>query len=284
MSTENWNTLENNSTVKLKKIFTELFDYKDLIFLFVKRDIKATYQQTILGPLWLVFQPILTSLVLVVLGQIARIDTPNGISPFAFYLLGNSLWIFFSDAFNKTATTFTANASVFGKVYFPRLTVPISVILSNSYKLLFQCVLFFIVYVFGILFQNQTCLINWYVVFLLPSFLALSLLGLSFGLITSSLTTKYRDLTMLVSFGIQLLMYASPIIYPLSQIKHDSFFYKLIELNPITGWIELAKKGFAPSSFFSWKLITYDIIFLIVSLLIGIKIFHKVEKRFMDTV
>ena len=284
MSSENWNTLENNTSVKFKKIFTELFDYKDLIFLFIKRDIKATYQQTILGPLWLVFQPILTSLVLVVLGQIARINTPVGLSPFAFYLLGNSLWIFFSDAFNKTATTFTANASVFGKVYFPRLTVPVSVILANSYKLLFQCVLFFIVYIFGILFQNQTCLINWNVVFLFPAFLCLSLLGLSFGLITSSLTTKYRDLTMLVSFGIQLLMYASPIIYPLSQISHDSFFYKLIELNPITGWIELAKKGFAPTSFFSWKLITYDIVFLIISLLIGVKIFHKVEKRFMDTV
>jgi len=112
----------------------------------------------------------------------------------------------------------------------------------------------------------------------------LSLLGLSFGLIVSSLTTKYRDLAMLVSFGIQLLMFASPVIYPLSQIPHDSVFYSIVQCNPVTGWIELAKKGFAPESFFSWKLITYDICFLIVSLIIGIKIFHRIEKRFMDTV
>jgi lipopolysaccharide transport system permease protein len=121
-------------------------------------------------------------------------------------------------------------------------------------------------------------------VLLLPSFLVLALLGLSFGLIISSLTTKYRDLTMLVTFGIQLLMYASPIIYPLSQIPHDSLFHLIIKLNPITGWIELAKKGFSPDSFFSLKVIIYDISFLIFCLVIGIKVFHKVEKRFMDTV
>ncbi len=280
----NWNTLENNSSVKLKKIFTELFDYRDLVILFVKRDIKATYQQTILGPLWLIVQPILTSCVLVFLGQIAKINIPVGLSPFAFYLLGNSTWVFFSDAFNKTSTTFTANASVFGKVYFPRLTVPLSIILSNAYKLMFQFLLFIIVYVVSGLFLHQDFLINWWIVFLLPSFFALALLGLSFGLIISSLTTKYRDLTMLVTFGIQLLMYASPVIYPLSQIPHDSLFHLIIKLNPITGWIELAKKGFSPDSFFSVKVMIYDVVFLIGSLFVGIKVFHKVEKRFMDTV
>lgn len=284
MNSTPWNILENNKSVKLKKIFSELYEYRDLIVLFVKRDIKATYQQTILGPLWLVMQPILTSLVLVFLGQIAQIKTPLGLSSFAFYLLSNSLWIFFADAFNKTATTFTANASVFGKVYFPRLTVPVSVILSNAYKLLFQFTLFIVVYFYGVFILDIPFLININILFLLPCFLMLSLLGLSFGLITSSLTTKYRDLTMLVSFGIQLLMFASPIIYPLSQIPHDSKFYLLLQLNPVTGLIELAKKGFAPSSFFSWKLIIYDCIFVLFSLFIGIKIFHKVEKRFMDTV
>jgi lipopolysaccharide transport system permease protein len=284
MESNTWNKLENNSSVKLKKIFSELYDYKDLIVLFVKRDIKATYQQTILGPLWLILQPIVTSLVLVFLGSIAQIKTPPGLSSFAFYLLSNSLWIFFSDAFNKTSTTFTANASVFGKVYFPRLTVPVSVVLSNSYKLGFQLLLFVCVYLYGLFILDIPCLINSNLLFLIPCFAMLSLLGLSFGLITSSLTTKYRDLTMLVSFGIQLLMFASPIIYPLSQIQHDSKFYLLLELNPVTGWIELAKKGFAPDSFFSWKLISYDLSFLVISLFIGIKIFHKVEKRFMDTV
>ncbi|PBQ31540.1 ABC transporter permease [Sphingobacteriaceae bacterium] len=283
-SNASWNTLENNSSVKMKKIFSELYDYKDLIILFVKRDIKATYQQTILGPMWLILQPIVTSLVLVFLGSIAQIKTPAGLSSFGFYLLGNSLWIFFSDAFNKTASTFTANSSVFGKVYFPRLTVPVSVIISNSYKLMFQCLLFVVVYLYGIFILDIPCLININALFLLPCFLMLSLLGLSFGLIISSLTTKYRDLTMLVSFGLQLLMFASPVIYPLSQIPHDSKFYLLLELNPITGWIELAKKGFAPSSFFSWKLICYDVLFVLASLFVGIKVFHKVEKRFMDTV
>ncbi len=284
MENNDWKIISNSSSLKLSKIFKELFEYKDLIVLFVKRDIKAIYQQTILGPAWLMLQPILTSLVLVFLGQIAQIKTPEGLTAFSFYLLSNSLWMFFSESFNKTATTFTSNASVFGKVYFPRLTVPVSIVLSNSYKLFFQLIIFIFSYLYGIFILKLPIQINGFVLFVIPSFIMLSLLGLSFGLIVSSLTTKYRDLTMLITFGIQLLMFASPVIYPLSQIPHDSAFYSIVQFNPVTGWIELAKKGFAPASFFSWKLIAYDISFLILSLLAGIKIFHRIEKRFMDTV
>jgi len=284
MLTNDWKIIKNNSTSSVSKIFKELYEYKDLIFLFVKRDIKAIYQQTILGPVWLMLQPILTSLVLVFLGQIAQIKTPTGLTAFSFYLLSNSLWLFFAESFNKTANTFSSNASVFGKVYFPRLTVPVSVILSNSYKLFFQLLIFVFSLLYGYIILKEPIKVNFHIIFLIPSFMMLSLLGLSFGLIVSSLTTKYRDLAMLVSFGIQLLMFASPVIYPLSQIPHDSVFYSIVQCNPVTGWIELAKKGFAPESFFSWKLITYDICFLIVSLIIGIKIFHRIEKRFMDTV
>lgn len=284
MLTNDWKIVKNNSASSVSKIFKELYEYKDLIFLFVKRDIKAIYQQTILGPVWLMLQPILTSMVLVFLGQIAQIKTPKGLTAFSFYILSNSLWMFFAESFNKTANTFSSNASVFGKVYFPRLTVPVSIILSNSYKLFFQLLIFVFSLLYGYFFLIEPIQINFFIIFLIPSFIMISILGLSFGLIISSLTTKYRDLNMLVSFGIQLLMFASPVIYPLSQIPHDSMFYSIVQCNPVTGWIELAKKGFAPESFFSWKLITYDICFLIVSLVIGIKIFHRIEKRFMDTV
>ncbi len=283
--TEDWNVVEKKKPFNLKKILKDLIDYKDLIFLFFKRDIKASYQQTILGPLWLIIQPVFTSIVFtVVFGNIAKIPTPANISPFAFYLLGLSFWNYFADCFNKISGTFISNASVFGKVYFPRLTVPVSVLLSGIFKFFIQFGLFLGVYIYGIIIQGYNFQINVTILLLPVYLLLLSVFALGFGLIVSSFTTKYRDLTMLVSFGVQLLMYATPIAYPFFTIGYNSVFYKILLCNPLTGIIEGCKYAFTSNGLFSANLIMTDAVFIILILVLGMYIFSKVEKRFMDTV
>lgn len=282
---EPWNIVEKGNTFRFGKTFREIVEYKDLIFLFFKRDIKSSYQQTVLGPVWLIIQPVFTSIVFtIVFGNIARIPTPYGISPFAFYLLGLSLWNYFADCFNKISGTFVTNASVFGKVYFPRLTVPVSVLLSGTFKFSIQFSLFLVVYVYGIVMQGYSCNTN-FTVILIPFYLIiLSMFSLGLGLIVSSLTTKYRDLTMLVGFGVQLLMYATPVAYPFFTIKHTSVFYKLLLCNPLTGILEAGKYGFTSNGLFSPKLLALDCVLIFVVLIIGMLVFSRVEKKFMDTV
>ena len=283
--TDHWNIVEKGNAFNLKKIFKDLRAYKDLIFLFFKRDIKASYQQTILGPLWLLIQPVFTSIVFtIVFTNIAKIPTPPNISPFAFYLLGLSFWSFFADSFNRISTTFVANASVFGKVYFPRLTVPSSIILSGFFRFSIQFSLFLVVYLFGIFFQGFTFQIN-HTIVLLPFYLLLiAVFALGLGLIASSLTTKYRDLTMLIGFGIQLLMYATPVAYPIFTINSSSKLYKFLLLNPLTGIFEGCKYAFTSSGLLSAKLIALDALIIFCILFLGLYVFSKVEKRFMDTV
>lgn len=282
---EDWHVIEQGNPFNLKKILRDLKDYKDLVVLFFKRDIKSSYQQTILGPLWLIIQPVFTSIVFtIVFGNIAKIATPANISPFAFYLLGLSFWNFFAECFNKISGTFVTNASVFSKVYFPRLAVPASVILSGFFRFLIQFSLFVVVYFYGILFQGIPLQIN-VTILLLPVYLLfLSLFALGLGLIVSSFTTKYRDLTMLVGFGVQLLMYATPIAYPFFTINYQSFFYKLLLLNPLTGIIEGCKYAFTSNGLFSLNLIAVDATIILMVLVLGMYIFSKVEKKFMDTV
>jgi lipopolysaccharide transport system permease protein len=282
---DNWNIIEKGNPFNLKKIFKDLRDYKDLIFLFFKRDIKSSYQQTILGPMWLLIQPIFTSIVFtIVFSNIAKIPTPANISPFAFYLLGLAFWGFFADSFNRISSTFVANASVFGKVYFPRLTVPSSIILSGFFRFSIQFSLFIIVYLFGIFFQGYSFHIN-NTIFLLPLYLMLiALFALGLGLIASSLTTKYRDLTMLIGFGVQLLMYATPVAYPIFTIDSNSMLYKLLLLNPLTGIFEGCKYAFTSSGLLSVKLIALDTLIIFSILFLGLYIFSKVERKFMDTV
>lgn len=282
---ENWNVVEKGNPFNLRKIFKDLIDYRDLIFLFFKRDIKSSYQQTLLGPLWLIIQPVFTSIVFtVVFGNIAKIPTPANISPFAFYLLGLSFWNYFADCFNKISGTFVTNASVFGKVYFPRLTVPVSVLLSGIFKFSIQFSLFIAVYFYGVLFQGFSAEINITILLVPVYLLLLSLFGLGLGLIVSSFTTKYRDLTMLVGFGVQLLMYATPIAYPFFTISYTSVFYKILLWNPLTGIIEGCKYAFTSNGLFSPKLIAADAVVIFLVLILGIYIFSKVEKKFMDTV
>lgn len=249
--------------------------------LFVKRDIAVQYKQTILGPLWFFIQPILTTFMFVfVFGNIAKIST-EGIPQPLFYMSGIVIWSFFSDCFNKTSDTFTQNAGLFGKVYYPRLITPLSIVVSNLVKFFLQFFLFLLILIyFG--FKGVPVFINSSIIFF-PLFISImGLLGLGFGLIFSALTTKYKDLKFLIQFGIQLLMYATPIIYPLSSISVDKRIYVL--LNPITSIVEGFKFIFLGEGFFNIYWIIYSFLFTIVILFVGIVIFNKTEQSFMDTV
>lgn len=259
-----------------------VWKYRDLLFLLVKRDFVSAYKQTILGPIWFLVQPILTTITFtIIFGNLAKIST-DGVPPVLFYMAGITLWTYFSECLNKTSTTFIANASIFGKVYFPRLIMPLSVLVSSMLKLGVQFMLFVLVWIFY-LNTNNSFTPNWQYLWLLPFLvLLMAFLGLGFGLLISSMTTKYRDLTFLVGFGIQLLMYASPIVYPLSIVSENVRFYLL--LNPITPIIESFKFIFLGNAFFSWGSLLYSLSFAVVLLIISIIVFYKVEKSFMDTV
>ena len=259
----------------------EIFKYKDLLFLFVKRDFVSIYKQTILGPLWFFLQPIITAITFtVIFGNLAKIST-DGLPQILFYMCGITLWNYFADTLTKTADTFSSNANIFGKVYFPRMIVPLSVVVSNLIKLAIQFLLFFGIWIYYLL---QSDLIHPNKMLALIPFLIILIgfMALSFGIIISSLTTKYRDLKFLVTFGIQLMMYASPIVYPLSIVPEK---YKwIIVANPVTSIIETFKYAFLGVGEFSWLYLGYSTLFTIVLFMIGLVIFHRVEKSFMDTV
>lgn len=259
----------------------QVFQYKDLLFLFVKRDVITLYKQTILGPIWFFVQPILTMLIFVfVFGKIAKIST-DGIPQPIFYLSGIILWNYFSECFNQTADTFTKNANIFGKVFFPRLVVPLSKVVSGLIKFCIQFCLFFAVFLYYY-FTTDSIKPSYLIVILPLLLLLMAGLGLGFGLIFSSLTTKYKDLKFLIQFGVQLLMYATPVIYPLSSIpeKHQIW----LQLNPLTHIIETFKTIFLGSGIFSWLGILYSSILMLIVLFSGIIIFNKTEQKFMDTV
>lgn len=259
----------------------EIFKYKDLLFLFVKRDFVSIYKQTILGPLWFFLQPIITAITFtVIFGNLAKIST-DGLPQILFYMCGITLWNYFADTLTKTADTFSSNANIFGKVYFPRMIVPLSVVVSNLIKLGIQFLLFLGIWIYYLV---QSDLIHPNEMLALIPFLIILIgfMALSFGIIISSLTTKYRDLKFLVTFGIQLMMYASPIVYPLSIVPEK---YKwIIVANPVTSIIETFKYAFLGVGEFSWLYLGYSTLFTIVLFIIGLVIFHRVEKSFMDTV
>ncbi|MBA3664533.1 MAG: ABC transporter permease [Bacteroidetes bacterium] len=259
-----------------------IWEYKDLLFLLVRRDFISQYKQTVLGPIWLIIQPVLTTIIYsIIFGLIARIGTDQ-IPPLLFYLSGLTLWSYFSDCFIKTSNIFIANSSIFGKVYFPRLIVPLSVLVSNLIKLAIQLLLFLVVW-FYYNFTNPSFHPNLiYIVFLPILIIMMAGLGLGFGILVSSLTTKYRDLTFLVGFGVQLLMYASPIVYPMSLVPEK---YKIIVLlNPLTSIIEGFKFMFLGTGIWSWTSLLYSFSFMTILILFSLIVFKKVEKTFMDTV
>lgn len=259
----------------------DIWRYRDLLFMFVRRDFVAVYKQTILGPFWFFVQPILTSITFnIVFGSIARIPTDN-IPPFLFYMSGIVCWSYFSDCLTRTSSTFISNANIFGKVYFPRLVSPLSNILSLLMKFGIQMLLLtgFLIY-----YKLNGAPVNPNIYILLTPILILLMagLGLGFGIIVSSLTTKYRDLTFLVSFGVQLLMYATPVIYPLSALPEK---YKWIVLaNPMTAIIDTFRYAFLGAGTFMPENLIYSTVFMLIILSIGIIIFNRVEKTFMDTV
>lgn len=260
----------------------EIWAYRDLIELFVKRNIVVQYKQTILGPLWYLIQPILTVIMnMVVFGGIANMST-DGVPQALFYIAGNVCWFYFSDCLNQTSSTFVANQAMFGKVYFPRMVVPISTVISNLLRFGIQAGLFvaFWLYFFA---TGSNISLNWAILLVPVLVLMLAGLGLGFGILISSFTTKYRDLTILFTFVVQLWMYATPIVYPISMVTNETL-RTIIMLNPMTSIIEAFKYATLGQGYFSWGVLGYSFAFMSILLVWGIVIFNKVQRSFMDTV
>ncbi len=279
---EQWDQIIQPKAKLFDLNLAEVWRYRDLLLLFVKRDFAAQYKQTILGPLWHVIQPVFTTAVFIlVFHNIAGIDT-GAIHTVLFYMSGITIWNYFSSCLTATASTFVANAGIFGKVYFPRLVIPLSTVLSNIIK-------------FGIQFALLFCVMIFYAVkdghfYIRLSYLLIPLLvimmaglGLGLGIIISSLTTKYRDFTVLIGFAVQLLMYATPIAYPLSVLKDKSYAWVII-YNPLTPIVEAFRYALFGSGSYNSLHLLYSGIFIIITLLTGMLIFNKVERSFMDTV
>lgn len=263
--------------------FKEIWRYRDLMMLFVKRNIITQYKQTILGPLWYVIQPLMTTIMyMVVFGGIAKIST-DGLPQPLFYLAGISFWQYFSDCLTKTSNTFVNNASIFGKVYFPRLVTPLSDVISNLVRFGIQFGLFLVVYAYYALFTDVQIHTNWYALMFPILVLMLAGLALGFGILFSSMTTKYRDLQLLLGFFVSLWMYATPVIYPLSTINNETLRL-VMQLNPLTGIVEFFKYGMLGVGNHEWWMLGYSFGFMVVLLAIGIVVFNKVQKSFMDTV
>lgn len=278
---EEWTTIIRPVSGWFDLRLNELWQYRDLIALFVRRDFVAQYKQTILGPLWYLIQPVLTTITFtVIFGNIAKIST-DGLPRFLFYMSGTVVWSYFSKCLTATSNTFVSNAGIFGKVYFPRLAVPISVLISSmiSFAIQFGFFICFLIY-FGLrgadVHPNTWMLLTPLLVLLMAA------LGLGFGIIVSSMTTRYRDLTHLVHFGVQLVMYATPIIYPLSVIPEK---YKWICLsNPMTPIIETFRYAYLGAGTISAMHLLYSAAITAVVLAIGVVMFSRVERTFMDTV
>jgi len=259
----------------------DLWRYRDLIRLMVWRDFIAIYKQTVLGPVWHLIQPLMTTVVFtVIFGGIAKLPT-DGLPPFIFYMAGNTVWAYFSICLLSTSNTFTSNAGIFGKVYFPRLSVPISIVISNLIAFAIRFGLFIALLVYFVLTGSTVRLTAW--IFMLPVLILLMAgLGLGGGIIISSLTTKYRDLQHLATFGVQLFMYASPVIYSISNVPEK--WQWLLLANPLTPIIEVFRLAFLGTSSVNPILLLYSAGCTALVLLVGILVFNHVENTFMDTV
>lgn len=261
----------------------EIWRYRDLIQLFVKRDVVVQYKQTILGPLWYIIQPVLTVIMnMVVFGGIAKMST-DGVPQPLFYMAGNVCWLYFANCLNQTSNTFVANQSMFGKVYFPRLAIPIATVLSNLFRFGIQLALFIVLWIWFVA-RGAHVSVNVSTLVLLPVFIVmLAGLGLGFGILVSSMTTKYRDLRILFTFIVQLWMYATPIVYPISMVSEGTL-RTLMLANPMTSIIEAFKYATLGQGYFSWGALGYSFAFMSILLVIGVVVFNKVQRSFMDTV
>lgn len=285
---ENWTTVIKPRNKLFEVNLKEIWDYRDLLTLFVKRNIITQYKQTILGPLWWLIQPALTVIMyMVVFGGIAGIPT-DGVPQPLFYLAGVCMWQYFSSCLTGTSNTFVSNAGIFGKVYFPRLIMPLSTVVSNLVRFAIQFGLFVVVYIYFACI-GLAPMPNWYFLLLPVLVLMMAGLALGFGIVISSMTTKYRDLTILFSFVVQLWMYATPIVYPLSKVAGKVKFglnvYNVMCINPVTPIIETFKYGaLGAGEFIGWGWLAYSFVFMVLLLALGILIFNRVQKSFMDTV
>jgi lipopolysaccharide transport system permease protein len=279
---EKWDTVINPSSGWLDLQLGDIWKYRDLLWMFVKRDFIAVYKQTILGPLWYLIQPILTTIMFIVIfGNVAKIPT-GGIPSILFYLAGLTVWNYFASCLTKVSSTFISNANIFGKVYFPRLVVPLSNVLSNLISFAIQFGLLAVIIVYYILFKGYVLHPNGYLLLLPVVILLLAGMSLGLGIIISSLTTKYRDLSYLVSFGVQLLLYATPVIYPMSYLHGK--YRSILLANPLSSLVEIFRLSIFGEGTFDLGQLFYSIAFTLVSIFAGIVIFNKVEKSFMDTV
>ncbi|MDR0829210.1 MAG: ABC transporter permease [Prevotellaceae bacterium] len=279
---QKWDTVIEPKTGLFRLDLKEIWKFRDLFSLFVKRDIITQYKQTVLGPLWFIIQPILTTIMQVVIFKgVAKMST-DGLPAILFYMSGNVFWGYFSECITKTSSTFNTNAAIFGKVYFPRMIAPLSTVASNLVRFAIQMALFIAFYIYFIA-TGTPISPNIYLLMFPLLVLMLAGLALGFGVIVSSMTTKYRDLAILFTFIVQLWQYATPVIYPMSFIENSTL--KLaINLNPLTPIFEAFRYGALGVGSFSWWGLTYSFGFMIVVLLLGTMVFNRVQRSFMDTV
>lgn len=278
---DHWSLIIKGHTSLFDVKFKDLWHYRDLLFLFVKRDFISFYKQTVLGPLWFFIQPLFTTLVFTfVFGNLAKIST-DGLPQQLFYLSGITAWNYFADCLTKTSTVFRDNVSIFGKVYFPRLIMPLSIVVSNLVRFVVQLVLLFIMMAY-FAFQGADFHMTYAILFFPFLVVLMALLGLGLGLIITAMTTKYRDLSFLVTFGVQLLMYGTTVIYPLSSAPEK--YKTIIALNPMTAIIEAFRYAFLGRGEFTPWSIGYSVAVTIIVLFFGIIIFNKTEKNFVDTI
>jgi lipopolysaccharide transport system permease protein len=259
----------------------ELWHSRDLIMLFVRRDFVSVYKQTILGPLWYLIQPLLTTIVFtVIFGNIAKLPT-DGLPSFLFYMSGTVIWTYFASCMTKTSEVFIQNANLFGKVYFPRLSVPVSILLSNLIAFSIQFG-FFLAFMGYFAWQGTALHPNWWILLTPVLLLVMAGLGLGFGIIISSLTTKYRDLRFLVQFGVQLLMYVTPVIYPTSSLSPK--YQAIMQFNPISPVVDAFRYAYLGAGTVNLTQLAYSFTVMLVVIIIGVVLFNRVEATFMDTV
>ena len=265
--------------------FKEVWDYRDLLLMFVRRDIVTYYKQTILGPIWFIIQPVITSVVqYVIFNKIAQIQS-DGVNYFLFALAGNTLWFYFSDSFNSASNTFRANQNIFGKVYLPRIIMPLSTTISSLLKFGIQF-LFFIGMVVYFIYQGKAVIPNWTIVFTPMLLVIMALTSIGAGMIISSMTTKYKDLTFLVSFGVQLAMYLTPVVYPTSLVlkKLEPQWHWVVQLNPLTNVFEFCRYSLLGSGIYTFTGLLQSLGVAVFIFLFGLLIFNRTERTFIDTV
>ena len=278
---EHWTEIIEPKTKLLDLRLRELWHYRDLVLMFVRRDFVANYKQTILGPIWFFLQPLLTTVTyILIFGRMAGLST-DGLPMMLFYLSGVTVWNYFSETLNKTATVFKDNAQMFGKVYFPRLTMPFSIVLSNLVRFAIQFLLFIIIWAWYF-FQTNSVHPNYLVLLTPVLILMMGLLALGLGMIISAMTTKYKDLIFLLTFGVQLAMFATPVIYPMSSVPEK--YQWILQANPMSAIVETFRYAFLGSGTFSWMNLGYSAGVTVVILLFGTIVFNRVEKSFTDTV